>query len=262
MSTRPLVTVGGLVIAPDGEILLVRSKKWNYLFSLPGGKVEWGEPREKAFAREIREETSLEVTNIRFAMVQDCIFSTEFWKESHFVMNDFIADLADTCSKEDVKLNDEAEDFIWVPPEKALSMTLHHECRNLVQWYLNLRQSSTSFSYGILGIHQHQIDSIIGIYPNERQKKQKLLIDAKIKIDFSNCLRSENIENTVDYVMLAQICTELANQTHYLLLEAFASDILNEYMKRFNAIWAWVKIQKPSAIPSAAYAYVEMEKTK
>src|SRR5262245_2895813 len=131
MFRRPLVTVGGLIVAPDGDILLVRSKKWHDLFSLPGGKVEWGESREQAFIREIYEETSLKITNVRFAIVQDCIFSPEFWRKGHFVMHDFIADLDPSCSKQQVKLNDEAYHFDWIAPQKALTLPLHRECRVL-----------------------------------------------------------------------------------------------------------------------------------
>ena len=53
----PLVTVGGFIVADDGDILLVRSKKWSNCFTCPGGKVELGETRQEAFIREMREET-------------------------------------------------------------------------------------------------------------------------------------------------------------------------------------------------------------
>lgn len=43
----PIVTVGGLIFAPDGEILLVRSHKWNAMYTLPGGKVELGKHASK-----------------------------------------------------------------------------------------------------------------------------------------------------------------------------------------------------------------------
>lgn len=260
MSRKPWVTVGGLVVAPDGDILLVRSKKWRDFYSLPGGKVEWGESREAAFIREIWEETSLKVTNVHFALVQDCIFPPEFWKKRHFVMNDFIADLDPTCSKEQVKLNDEAYIYEWVAPHQALKLPLHRECRILIEWYLTHAVPYAKASFGILGIHQHQIKCIIGVYPEERQREQTLFVDVKIKLDLSATLASGRVEDTVDYVLLAQLCTQLAEQNKYFLLETFAFDILDQCIQRFSAVWAWVRIQKPSAISTAAYAYVEFER--
>lgn len=115
-------------------------------------------------------------------------------------------------------------------------------------------------SFGILGIHHYQIKCIVGVYQEERQQQQPLFIDLKIKLDLSRCLVSGQIEDTIDYVRLAQLCDQLAKENHYLLLETFASDILNQSLERFHAVWAWVCIKKPSAIPSAAYAYVEFER--
>lgn len=255
MSDRPLVTVGGLIIAPDGTVLLVRSKKWHDLYSLPGGKVEEGETREAAFIREIWEETHLKVINLRFAIVQDCIFSTEFWQKKHFVMNDFIADLDPSCSKEQVKLNDEAYVYEWVVPQHSLNLPLQYECRVLIKWYLEHLKAS----FGLIGIHQHQIKCIIGLYPEERQQEQVLRVDLKVKADLSLCLASGQIQETINYVSLAQLCTQLS-QKKYFLLENFAADILHHCMKQFAISWAWVCIQKPSAIPTAAYAYIELER--
>jgi dihydroneopterin aldolase len=115
-------------------------------------------------------------------------------------------------------------------------------------------------SYGILGIHHYQLNCIIGIYPDERKQEQTLFVDAKVKLDLSSCLVSGQMDDTIDYTLLAQICSQLAEQNNYLLLETFASDILEEYLRRFKAVWAWVKVQKPDAIPHAAYAYVELER--
>lgn len=260
MSRRPLVTVGGLIIAPDGDILLVRSKKWHHLYSLPGGKVEWGESREEAFRREIWEETHLKVINIRFAIVQDCIFSSEFWQKKHFVMNDFIADLDPSYSKDQVVLNHEAELYEWISPKTALKLSLHRECRILIEWYLAHLSQLSNASFGIIGIHQHRINCIVGIHPQERQHKQTLLVDVKIKRDLSRCLTSEDVHDTTDYSLIAKFCTQLAEQNQYFLIEKFASDILDQCINKFNATWAWVCIQKPAAISTVSYAYVELER--
>lgn len=260
MIDRPLATVGGLIIAPDGDILLVRSVKWRDLFSVPGGKVEWGESREEAYKREIWEETGLKITNLRFAIVQDSICSPDFWQEKHFIMNDFIADLDPSYSKEQVQLNDEAHAFLWISPQKALYLPLHHECRVLIEWYLHYLQTNFKNSFGILGVHQHQVSCIIGVYPEEREYEQILFFDVKVKIDLSHVLASGQVKDTFDYVSIAQICTDLAQQNKYVLLESLASDVLDECLQHFSAVWAWVLIKKPAAIPAAAYAFVELER--
>lgn len=110
-----------------------------------------------------------------------------------------------------------------------------------------------------LGVHQHRSSCIIGIYPEERIASQDLFFNVKIKVDVSQCLRSGRLQDSVNYVEIAHLCNELA-QNGYFLLECLASDILEECFLRFGAIWAWVSIQKPAAISTASYAFVEMER--
>lgn len=260
MKERPLVTVGGLIVAPDGDIFLVRSKKWHDLYSLPGGKVEWGETREEAFRREVEEETGLAICHIRFAIVQDCIFSPEFWEHRHFVMNDFIADLDPACSKDQVKLNAEAYDYRWINPEKALSLSLHRECRHLIEWYLT--HGKRTSQEGIIGVENHHIRCLIGVLPEEKIAEQDLYIDLKVRSDFAACVKEDDVQKTIDYVALANLCTRLVKSKHYHLIETLASDILDQCLRTFNISWAWVRIKKPAAVPSANYAFVEYERTR
>ena len=101
---------------------------------------------------------------------------------------------------------------------------------------------------------------MIGVYDHERKREQTLYFDAKIKIDLSRAFTSDKVEDSVDYVSIAEICTKKAQTNQYLILETLASDILNEFFHCFPAIWASVTIKKPAAIPTAAYAYVELER--
>jgi dihydroneopterin aldolase len=262
MVERPLITVGGLIIAPDGDILLVRSKKWSDLYSLPGGKVEWGETREEAFRREVWEETRLKLASVYFTIVQDCIFSPEFWQKRHFIMNDFIADLHPDCHKNQVILNDEAYEFIWINPKVADSLPLHRECRLLIHWYLDHFKNHSQKILGTIGLYHHRIRCLIGINPEERVREQEIYVDVKVQADFSACVKSDCIQDTCNYVKMAEICTQLAQEKKYKLLETFANDVLDQLLKEFNVESAWICVKKPSAIATADYTSVELEKHK
>ena len=118
---RPVATVGALIHDGSGKLLMIRTHKWSDLWGIPGGKIERNEPSETALKREILEETGLEITNIRFVMVQDCIDSPEFMRPEHFLLLNYLA----KASSHEVTLNEEAEDFAWVTVEQALQLDLN-----------------------------------------------------------------------------------------------------------------------------------------
>ncbi len=112
----PEPTVRILIFNPRGEILLTRSHKWNGRYVIPGGHIELGESAIEAAHREIREETALEIRDIEYLGWQEFILDEQFWKPRHFIFLSFTA----RANQEKVILNDEAENFVWINPRKAL----------------------------------------------------------------------------------------------------------------------------------------------
>ena len=126
----PLATVGALIFNGAGEVLMIRTHKWSNLWGIPGGKIKWGEPSEAALRREIEEETGLDVTDIEFVLVQDCIHSKEFYREAHFVLLNYTCHCA---GKPDVILNDEARESRWVTVAEACQLPLNTPTRKLLE---------------------------------------------------------------------------------------------------------------------------------
>jgi ADP-ribose pyrophosphatase YjhB (NUDIX family) len=132
----PLATVGALIFNGAGEVLMIRTHKWSNLWGIPGGKIKWGEPSEAALRREIKEETGLDVTDIEFVLMQDCIHSREFYRDAHFVLLNY------TCRRKGrprVKLNDEARESRWVTLAEACKMKLNMPTRVLIDAVMKRR---------------------------------------------------------------------------------------------------------------------------
>ena len=125
---RPLCTVGALVVNPNAEVLIVRTTKWRGTWGVPGGKLDWGESLQEALLREFREEVALDLQQVRFALLQEAILDSQFHVPAHFVLVNYYAFSAST----QVVPNEEIVEWVWLPPEQALSFPLNNFTEKLV----------------------------------------------------------------------------------------------------------------------------------
>ena len=129
----PIPTVGALA-EKEGLVLLVRTAKWRGLWGVPGGKVAWGEALEEALRRGLRAEEGLALSQVRFALVQEAIFSPEFYKPTHMLLFNYFA-----RAEGEVRPNEEILEWAWVEPEKGLAYPLNAFTRALLVRYLEGR---------------------------------------------------------------------------------------------------------------------------
>ena len=90
---RPIVGVGAAIVDDEGKVVLIK-RRYEPLkgeWSLPGGGVEVGEALEAAVAREVREETGLEVDVGAVIEVFDRIMRDDRERvRYHYVLIDYL----------------------------------------------------------------------------------------------------------------------------------------------------------------------------
>ncbi len=112
-----------VVVRREGEILMTRKAEWpEGRYSLVAGFLDMGECLEEAVAREVREETGVEVENIRYVGSQSWPFPSQ-------LMTGFVADYAGG----EIRIEEEElEDVRWfpvndlpkLPPKRSISRYL------------------------------------------------------------------------------------------------------------------------------------------
>ena len=108
-------------IIRDDKILLVRRARSpaKGFYSLPGGRVEFGESLHAALHREVDEETGLQIEITGLAGWREVLPGTT--GGGHYLIMSFAA----RWVANDVVLNDELDDFKWLAPDGlgALKLT-------------------------------------------------------------------------------------------------------------------------------------------
>lgn len=115
---------------------------------------------------------------------------------------------------------------------------------------------------GVIGIKSLKIPCIIGNNPEEREKEQEIQVDLRLTTNFAQCVESDRLEDTIDYVALAKICADMAKTKQYRLIETYASELAEHLLENFEIEWISVRVVKPTAIPEAQHTFVEYESFK
>ena len=127
----PEPIVGALIFNREDKVFLMTSPKWKGKYVIPGGHIELGETIEQALKREIKEETNLDIFDIRFITIQEFIFGEEFHEKRHFIFLDY------TCKTKTTKvvLDKEGSGYIWTTINEALKLPIEPYTKTLILRY-------------------------------------------------------------------------------------------------------------------------------
>jgi ADP-ribose pyrophosphatase YjhB (NUDIX family) len=137
---RPYVGVGAVIVA-EGKVLLVK-RKYDPLagrWSLPGGGVEVGETLEESVAREMREETGLDIEVGPVIEVFDRILRDEDGRvRYHFVLVDYLCWPAGGT----LQAGSDVADAVFVDPEGLISYELTAKATAVIERALELDRTN------------------------------------------------------------------------------------------------------------------------
>jgi len=109
---HPQLAVSAAIFRDDNILLVRRARSpAKGFYSLPGGRVEFGESLHAALHREVDEETGLRIEIAGLAGWREVLPATA--GGGHYLIMSFAA----RWTANDVLLNDELDDFKWLAPD-------------------------------------------------------------------------------------------------------------------------------------------------
>ena len=127
---------------------------------------------------------------------------------------------------------------------------------------LDFRSVSNVKSMDIIFIRELKVETVIGVYKWERKIKQPILIDLEMAVDIRKAAQSDDLNDTVDYKVVAARITDLIHSSECHLLEYLAEHIAEALQKEFSISWLKLRISKPDALAQAAAVGVMIERER
>lgn len=138
IASGSVVAVGGIIEYQkeknkEKEILLVKTHQWGGRYSIIGGRINTNERLDDALIRQVKEESGLK------AYVGDTICVFDQFKNSGYYMAEtqyIFIDKVVRVSNKKVSLNEEAEEYIWLPASIALKeLNIEPNARHTLEIY-------------------------------------------------------------------------------------------------------------------------------
>ncbi|MCO5183135.1 MAG: dihydroneopterin aldolase [Anaerolineae bacterium] len=102
---------------------------------------------------------------------------------------------------------------------------------------------------------------IIGLNPEERIKKQDILINLVLYTDVRHAAMTDDIADSVNYKAITKRIIEHVENSADYLVEKLVSDIARIIIVEFGVARAQVRVEKPGALRFAQSVGIEIERT-
>ncbi|NWQ44563.1 dihydroneopterin aldolase [Bacillus sp. EB106-08-02-XG196] len=112
-------------------------------------------------------------------------------------------------------------------------------------------------------VNQMEFYGYHGVFPEETKLGQRFIVDLMVAADLKKAGESDELEYSVNYGELFQVCKEIVEGKPYKLVEAVAEKIAETVLRHFTLVSeATVKVIKPDPPIPGHYRSVAVEITR
>jgi len=112
----------------------------------------------------------------------------------------------------------------------------------------------------IIFLSDLKVETIIGIWDWERKIRQTVSIDLEMSADIRKAAASDDVEDTLNYKLVAKRLQQFIGDSSFKLVETLAEKIAGIVLDEFDIAWVKVRVNKPGAIRGARDVGVSIER--
>ena len=112
----------------------------------------------------------------------------------------------------------------------------------------------------IVYIHDLEIETVIGIYDWERERRQVVRLDLEMATDIRPAARDDDIRLALDYKQVAKRVIAFVEGSEYFLVETLAEEIARLVRTEFQVPWMRLRVGKPGAVTGSREVGVVIER--
>jgi len=105
-----------------------------------------------------------------------------------------------------------------------------------------------------------KVDTVIGTLPEERDKKQTLLIDLELYLPLRKAGKSDDLFDSVDYSLIESEIIVMSERAEFSLIERFAEEVADICLKEELIDKVKVQVSKPGALKHSSGVTVCIER--
>ena len=102
-----------------------------------------------------------------------------------------------------------------------------------------------------------------GVFPGENKLGQRFKVDLTVELDLKQAGESDDLEHSVNYGELFELCRKVVEDRTYKLVESIAENIATDILKQYESISrCTIKVIKPDPPIPGHYRAVAVEITR
>ena len=113
--------------------------------------------------------------------------------------------------------------------------------------------------FAIINVKNLRLRTFIGFNPDEKVKKQDVVLNIEIKYAIGGNVFEDHIEDALNYKVITKKVIKHVEQGQFLLLEKLTSDVLRICSEHPSVEYSRVTIDKPHALRFADSVSVTLE---